>query len=881
MPHLLKNVINKMFYSSRFKALIIIITCLLISACGDSSSNSGSSNGQINLSGKITVQRDSDVDLDLNQTNTLNNDIDDPQFIANPSTVGGYLSGSSGTFSSSNLPFNEDMDDYFRVSLVEGQEIQLSVFQADTSLSTIELELVLLDESKQVQASLLIDNFSSSSLIVPSDGLYTLSLTTTGVTSPLLYTLSLSQTISTQTLSDSDIKILSQDFILGDVLLKFKKEVQTNSADNTINNATLNTKLYGSSSNQSQKEYLLENLVFKESIPEVADLYQVRSFELKQGLNFAKNNQDLEPEVSEKLTVLEAKIQTLELIKELNANDLIEFAEPNFIYRASASTNDPRLSDQWNLSMLSLPAAWEVATGLGVVVAVLDTGINPNHEDLMKNIHAEGYDFISDSKSSGDGNGFDTNPNDEGSSFHGSHVAGVIAAEADNALGVAGLAYDSKIMPLRVLGVQDTGASSDIAQAILYAAGLSNTSGIIPNQPADIINMSFGGEALSETVKAAIDRAYNKGLILVAAAGNGSTDKLFYPAAFENVIGVGAVSDNKKRSSFSNFGNNVQVVAPGGTGSGSATFDGFQDAILSTINENNYAEYIGTSMAAPHVSAVAALMKEIKANLNGQSFKVALDGGFLTDIVSGSSPDTNNFYGKGLINAAKALNWASGTTIIPAILDVYPTKFGFIGSNTEAELTLTNPGNGEVTVISVEEQEDWLKITQKTVDGTTLLGTYIVEANPSLATLDQGLITISYKIGNAQIQQQTLNVFISRSNQTDSTVGVLFVSLYKEEDILNDIYEPVLTVGGKLNNGSYIYSFNSVPSGRYLLSASTDNDRDQESFDSGEAIGTFPLLSRPEFIEVSNSTLADINFDIQYPSFITSKETITTLRKKN
>ena len=109
------------------------------------------------------------------------------------------------------------------------------------------------------------------------------------------------------------------------------------------------------------------------------------------------------------------------------------------------------------------------------------------------------------------------------------------------------------------------------------------------------------------------------------------------------------------------------------------------------------------------------------------------------------------------------------------------------------------------------------------------------------------------------------------SNEKTILPNSVLVSLYKEEDILNDINQPAFFVGGQLSNGSYTYSFDSVPAGRYLLSASTDNDKDQVPFDTGEAIGTYPLLSRPEFIEVKNSALSNINFDIQYPSFISSE----------
>ena len=849
----------------------------MLIACGGSGGVSNSEDGVLRVSGTITVQRDSDIDLDLNSSSLLNNELDDPQLIANPSTIGGYLSGYSGAYANaSNTTFNQDTHDYFKVSLVKGQEIQISVFQADSSLDVIELELALFDEFEVKQETIDINEFSSNTLIVPADGLYTLSLGVSTLTSPLLYTLSLSQSISSQALSVSDIKILSQDFIPGEILLKLKKGKTIPATDNTVKSAS-STPLKTASNNTDSIESLLEKLRQKETIPNIATVYQVQPSSKKPSIKIANYT---EASAIKQLSLLEQKIQTLEIITQLNESEDVEFAEPNFIYHSAASKDDPRLSDQWNLSMLSAPAAWQLSSGQDVIVAVLDTGINATHEDLTNNIHPGGYDFITDTKSSGDGNGFDGDPNDEGTSFHGSHVAGIIAAEADNMKGIAGLAYDAKIMPLRVLGVQDTGSSSDIAQAILYAAGLENTSG--NSLRADIINMSFGSEAQSATVKAALDKAYAQGLILIAAAGNIATDTAFYPAAFENVIGVGAVSNDKKRSSFSNFGINLDLVAPGGTGSGSATFDGFQDAILSTVGANNYSEYIGTSMAAPHVSAVAALIKQLMPSLNGENFKAALDAGYLTQNLTTSTADINNFYGKGLIDAAKSVNWAKGNVIMPGILSVYPTQFGFIGANTKAELSLTNPSDSVITITSIVEQESWLEITAKDdVDDISKLGNYLVEVNLALASLGQGIITINYEIDNGPAQQQIINVFISRASQGDPSVGNLYVSLYKEEDILNGVYQQAYGIPATLTNGAYEYCFNYVEPGRYLLTASTDNDGDRLPFDKGEAVGSFPILSRPLFIEISTKPLVDMSFDIQYPSFSSSDNGLIVSQQQN
>lgn len=171
--------------------------------------------------------------------------------------------------------------------------------------------------------------------------------------------------------------------------------------------------------------------------------------------------------------------------------------------------NDPKYSQQWHYPIMGLEQAWDITTGsANVIVAVLDTGIFP-HPDLKANVIA-GYDFVSDVYSAGDGNGIDPDPtavataNDD--AIHGTHVAGTIAAASNNRIGVAGVAWLSKIMPIRVLGSQG-GRDSDIINGIAYAAGLANTSGTLPAKRADIINMSLGGTASSPLFQQAIDAA--------------------------------------------------------------------------------------------------------------------------------------------------------------------------------------------------------------------------------------------------------------------------------------------------------------------------------------------------------------------------------------
>jgi serine protease len=312
--------------------------------------------------------------------------------------------------------------------------------------------------------------------------------------------------------------------------------------------------------------------------------------------------------------------ESASVVASLRGQTNVEYAEQDTFVRPAATASDPLYQYQWDLSDekagMRVPAAWEVTSGLGTVVAVIDTGITP-HSDLSANI-VPGYDFISDASLSNDGDGRDADSTDAGdycngaaSSWHGTHVAGTIAAVANNGRGVAGVAYGAKVQPLRALG-SCGGYLSDIADAVVWAAG-GAVSGLAANAtPAKVINMSLGGSGqCSVYFQSALDFAAAQGVAVVAAAGNensptsGST-----PANCDKIITVGATGRTGSRAFYSNYGPEVDVSAPGGDASTSG-----YDAILSTWNDGQttagteaYGFMQGTSMAAPHAAAVAALM---------------------------------------------------------------------------------------------------------------------------------------------------------------------------------------------------------------------------------------------------------------------------------
>ncbi|WP_225764675.1 S8 family peptidase [Stenotrophomonas sp. Marseille-Q4652] len=306
--------------------------------------------------------------------------------------------------------------------------------------------------------------------------------------------------------------------------------------------------------------------------------------------------------------------EAAQLMRQLAADPDVEYVEVDQIMYPTWTPNDPSYSQQWGFNGtygIKAQQAWDITKGAGQLVAVLDTGIT-THSDLSANVIG-GYDFISDTTVAGDGNGRDSNPADPGdyydgsaSSWHGTHVAGTVAAVTNNGKGVAGTAPQAKVVPVRVLG-RGGGYTSDIADGIIWASG-GTVSGVPANpNPAKVINLSLGGSgACGTTTQNAINGAVSRGTTVVIAAGNSNANvSNASPANCNNVIAVGSTTSTGARSSFSNYGALIDIAAPGSN-------------IYSTLNSGtqgpgseSYASYNGTSMATPHVAGVVALMQSV------------------------------------------------------------------------------------------------------------------------------------------------------------------------------------------------------------------------------------------------------------------------------
>lgn len=305
-----------------------------------------------------------------------------------------------------------------------------------------------------------------------------------------------------------------------------------------------------------------------------------------------------------------------QVVQTLSNNSQIEYVEPNYIMNATYTPNDPffDISYQYGLFTTETTSAWDVTTGnSNQVVAVLDTGVDYNHEDLDDKTIL-GYNFVNNNNNPMDGNG------------HGTHVAGTAAAETNNGLGIAGVAPDTSILAVQVLDSSGSGSLANIVDGIIYAADYG----------AEVINLSLGCNCDTQAMEDAVDYAWDSGSVVVAAAGNSSTSTTFEPASYDNAIAVGAVDENNNIASFSNYGNWVDVTAPG-------------VEIAGTYPSNRYVYLSGTSMASPHVAGLAALLasqgkdnSEIRRSIENTATPIS---------------GTGYYFQHGLINSFDAVNY--------------------------------------------------------------------------------------------------------------------------------------------------------------------------------------------------------------------------------
>lgn len=396
----------------------------------------------------------------------------------------------------------------------------------------------------------------------------------------------------------------------------------------------------------------------------------------------------------------------------------VEFAEPNYLYSVSFVPNDTYYNPyQWNFDNaayggVEAEQGWDQGNGAGAVVAVIDSGIAYEDYGIYRKApdfdpasFVPGYDFVNN----------DAHPNDD--LGHGTHVAGTIAQQTNNAAGVAGLAYGAKLMPVKVISAAGQGEAAWIADGIRFAA----------DNGANVINMSLGGPSISQTILDALIYAHGKGVVIVAAAGNANTNGVYYPAAHdEYVISVGATRYDEQRAPYSNYGSALDFVAPGGDSTvdqnGDGIFDGIGQVTFSG-DPTYFAVYFwqGTSMATPHVSALAAMIIGKGIASGPTAVEQVLEA--TSDNLGAAGWD--QYFGNGIINTGRALGYQA--------VDAPPT------------VTLTAPSNG-----------------------ATVKGTVTIWAN---ASDDKGVTRVDFKVDGVTVGSDTTSSYSYAWNSTNVTDG--------------------------------------------------------------------------------------------------------------
>ncbi len=794
-------------------SLLLWAGALMLTACGGGGGDTESAPGTV--SGRLLVPPTQVLEEEPNQT------IGQAQSVEESWVVTGSASKSDPSYSVPGFP-SVEVEDLYRVSASGPLQVALTI--AEDNVFANDLDLLLMDPS--------------GNLIDSSEGTVTTEVIDTAGAGEFLVGVSVYRGASAYVLSFTPLGALPEsrrglvpagaDFVPGEILVRFR------SGEEGVRDAGIRAfaARFG--------------LVRKRSLSGRVELLGVppRSDILPEDAGNAR--------LSSRENISTLKARTLERIRSLREDPEIEYAEPNFIRTPCLVPNDPGFELQWHYTLINLPQAWDITTGSDeITVAVLDSGVLSGHPDLEARL-TDGYDFVSQTENANDGDGRDPNPEDPGddpegesSSFHGTHVAGTVGADTNNGRGVAGTTWHTRIMPLRVLGVEG-GTDADIAQAIRYAVGLSNASGTVPARPAKILNMSFGGLAFSQTVQDAVYDAREEGAILVAAAGNDSARRPYYPASLDGVISVSAVDLNLQKAVYSNFGPGIDVAAPGGDTSVDLNGDNFGDGVLSTLGNDHgeffYRFYQGTSMAAPHVTGVLALMLAVNPNLTPTDIDLLL---------AGTHPDTtvritqdlgtagwDDIYGHGLIDAAQALVAAQsipgggGTSPSGSILAVSTSLLNFENFLESLSFKITNAGIGTMHVTGVTENVPWLTLSP--TSGTAPL---TVRATVDRTDLADGARTATIHVTSDATQgTQTASVRVEMQvgGKTLGDVGEVFVLLVKPASS-----ETVAQAETDATQG-YAFTTDTVAPGKYQIIAGTDLDDDGFICDVEDACGSSP-----------------------------------------
>lgn len=568
-----------------------------------------------------------------------------------------------------------------------------------------------------------------------------------------------------------------------------------------------------------------------------------------------------------------AGVMTLQYAKQLQTGGGYLGVHPNWrmdlqALRGTFPPNDPSYPLQrWHYDQINLSSALNRLGSLNVpgaktpIVAVIDDGVMLDHTELYSQLTSAGRSFLTN-VNPGDANSANgDNPATRADSpmFHGTHIAGLIAASTFDGRFGASVAPMAQIMPLRVFQPGHGASTLDITNAMLYAAGLPNNSGMVPARRADVINLSLGSDVSCPVAyQNAVDQVRAAGVLVVAAAGNSSRNDqgrriaVGAPANCRGVISVGAIDVNKKLTYYSNSGSALSLVAPGGDSStGTINAAGGVNSIYSTIGtftsagqrQSSFGPMEGTSLSTPHVTGVLALMRHVNPSLTPAQVDALLASGKLTDDLGAAGRDSD--FGHGLINARKALDAALDLLATAPVVQNHPIvvtpvslDFGAFRSSATLELKANGPTTESVT--SVRSDSPAVQITSARTDNSGQ-GTYTLQVDRSLLPVGTSVMRVIITINPSRTL--TVGMSVTRPDNSGNTTtanrsGPVYVVL-----IDPDRNEVVDTVQATLTpTGRYVWSYAGYNRPRVSVIAGSDLNNDFFICQQGEPCST--LLGR-------------------------------------
>lgn len=574
---------------------------------------------------------------------------------------------------------------------------------------------------------------------------------------------------------------------------------------------------------------------------------------------------------------LEETARVAHALAEANEGEFVAVSR-NFIKRAFRVPNDEYYPLQWHFDFARLPTAWDITTGSDdIVVAVVDTGLRFQHPDIIGRT-VPGFDLISEPSISGDEDGRDPDAEDPGdqalpnnqSSWHGTHVGGTVAANTDNTTGVAGVMWQGKLQPVRVLGLGTQGTDFDILSGVLWAVGSNEVENAAVNAtPAKVVNLSLGGptdpngqqtwQTVLDTITNSQKDDYGRPIFITAAGNSNETADNITPANIPGVITVGASRFDGRRAAYSNWGATLDVLAPGGQTNIDQNNDGWEDGIYSLYSQA-YAFEQGTSMAAPHVAGIVGLLASVQTDVDQAT---ALQ---LLRQTANPAGVCNEGCGAGHVDAAALLVGAGGSVAEAPLIAADATRLIFQPEVTSLPVNVYNLGSAplDFTTEIVGPQAQLYSITP--TSGSVLPGGVL----PAAVTLTRGEFGAGYAnlqfIGAGTATEQLVRVDLAFddtvvpafSDLFNAQVGLLKVS--EDGSQLVGYGEPVVA----RSDDDFAFRFEGLEAGLYYVYAVGDDNNDGEYDQNRESLGMWKVVSAPEPLEVDGvTTYTGVEFGLE------------------